>query len=387
LADEKIVTRALERTLASGGPGAGEHRRAGADLSAMPEAGGGIYRCPHQEAVRVTGQLWAIDVDKATDQLLFHKGLRLNSISCGTWTADTPYHPKAALDCRGAWQFNPLLMKTGVHAVSLATERPANSATKPSLAVRHDAHAPHPCKLCGQARELVNSHIIPKFCHATMYPPKPGLHRFHYMHDVDAGEVKWEQDGFKEYLLCKQCDNEKLGAWEEHATRLFKTQLPQPAPGQAQPILFHDPDYSRLKLFFLSVLWRAGVSTHEFYEHVRLGPHEEKIRKMLLQSIPGDPRDYGCAVSLLLDRGQPLRSVLVQPTPCGVQDPEHDRYIFVFGGFLLLYFISTQGLTPKLQQSMLKTDGSLTIEQIEHDDFPVLRDLRKRAAGSVRGVP
>jgi hypothetical protein len=204
------------------------------------------------------------------------------------------------------------------------------------------------------------------------------------MPDVDAGEEKWEQQGFKEYLLCEQCDNEKLAAWEEHATGLFKTQMPQPAAGQAQPILFHDPDYSSLKLFFLSVLWRAGVSTHPFYEHVRLGPHEDKIRDMLFGNIPGDPTDYGCVVSLLLDRGQLLRDVLVQPTPCGIQDPEHDRYLFVFGGFLFLYFISKEGLIPKLQQSMLKKDGTLTIVPAEYDDFAVLRDLRKRAAGSVR---
>jgi hypothetical protein len=233
-----------------------------------------------------------------------------------------------------------------------------------------------PCKLCCQVRKLENSHIIPEFCHVQMYGPN--LHRFHYMHDVDAGKVKWEQQGFKEYLLCEQCE-QKLGVWENYATRLLKTELPQPAPGQAKPILFQGLIYSHLKLFFLSVLWRASVSTLPFYEHVRLGPHEDKIREMLVHSIPGDPTDYGCVVSLLLDKGQRLRNVIVPPTPCGTQDPEHDRYIFVFGGLLLLYFVLKQGLTPKLQQSMLKADGSLTIEQIEHDDFPMLRDLRERA--------
>ncbi len=231
------------------------------------------------------------------------------------------------------------------------------------------------CKLCCQARKLRCSHVIPETWYAAMYGPK--LHRFRYMHDVDAGKAKWEQNGFKEYLLCEQCEQE-LGVWDNYATRLFKTELPTSAQGQAKPILFHGLDYAKLKLFFLSVLWRASVSTRPFFEHVKLGPHEDTIRDMLGRGIPGDPTDYGCVVSLLLRGGQPERSFVVEPTPCGMQDHEHDRYRFVFGGFFVLYFISRQGLTPKLQQTMLKADGSLIIQQMDPDDFDFLRDLRTR---------
>jgi hypothetical protein len=268
--------------------------------------------------------------------------------------------------------------------MSSTTKKLANSARKPSSPVDQDTHAPQPCKLCGQVRELRDSHIIPEFCYAAMYPPKPALHRFHYMHDVDAGKVKWEQQGFKEYLLCEQCE-QKLGVWENYATRLFRTELPQPASGQTKPILFYGLDYAHLKLFFLSVLWRASVSTHTFYEHVRLGPHEDKIRDMLFRGIPGDPTDYGCIVSLLLDRGQPLRNVLVEPIPLQIQG--QDFYRFVFGGFVLDYFLSARNLPLAFREHMFKsdgTDGTLTIEQLEHDNSPVLRDLRKRAAESLR---
>jgi hypothetical protein len=180
------------------------------------------------------------------------------------------------------------------------------------------------------------------------------------MHNVDAGKVKWEQQGFKEYLLCEQCE-QKLGVWENYATRLFKTELPQPASGQAKPILFYGLDYAHLKLFFLSVLWRASVSTLPFFEHVRLGPHEDKIRDMLFRGIPGDPTDYGCIVSLLLLGEQPLR-VCVEPIPLQIRD--QDCYRFVFGGFMLDYFLSAGNLPPAFRERMLKSDGTLTIEQI-----------------------
>ena len=57
LVDEKIVTAGAGAHPGQRGLGAGEHRRTGTDLPAVPQAGGGSHRRPHQEAVRVAGQL------------------------------------------------------------------------------------------------------------------------------------------------------------------------------------------------------------------------------------------------------------------------------------------------------------------------------------------
>jgi hypothetical protein len=46
-------------------------------------------------------------------------------------------------------------------------------------------------------------------------------------------------------------------------------------------------DYAMFKLFHLSVLWRAGVSTREEFRNVKLGSHEDVIRQMLLRDDPG----------------------------------------------------------------------------------------------------
>ena len=98
-------------------------------------------------------------------------------------------------------------------------------------------------------------------------------------------------------------------------------------------------DYRKFKLFLMSVLWRAGVSSHPFYSHVELGPHEEKLRLKLINEDPGAPTDYGCAIySLLLD-GAPLRAMFVEPTPARVDN--HKIYRFVFSGFVFIYFVSS----------------------------------------------
>jgi hypothetical protein len=57
-------------------------------------------------------------------------------------------------------------------------------------------------------------------------------------------------------------------------------------------------DYHKLKLFFLSVLWRASVSQNQFFKKVYLGIHEEIIRKALLIHDGGSPDFYSVVLSI-----------------------------------------------------------------------------------------
>ncbi len=45
-------------------------------------------------------------------------------------------------------------------------------------------------------------------------------------------------------------------------------------------------DYSKFKLFLMSLVWRAGAASGDFWETVKLGPHEEKLRSRIRA---GDP--------------------------------------------------------------------------------------------------
>ncbi len=52
-------------------------------------------------------------------------------------------------------------------------------------------------------------------------------------------------------------------------------------------------DYATFKLFHLSVLFRASVSSLSTFQEVNLGAlHEERIRQMLLNEDPGKDWEY-----------------------------------------------------------------------------------------------
>jgi hypothetical protein len=51
-------------------------------------------------------------------------------------------------------------------------------------------------------------------------------------------------------------------------------------------------DESKLRMFALSILWRAAATTHAYYAPVDIGPHEERLRRLILAGDPGSPDDF-----------------------------------------------------------------------------------------------
>ncbi len=47
-----------------------------------------------------------------------------------------------------------------------------------------------------------------------------------------------------------------------------------------------------VKLFHLSILFWAGVSSRPCYREVSLGPHQETLRQLILNRDPGSPHQY-----------------------------------------------------------------------------------------------
>ncbi|MDQ8184254.1 hypothetical protein [Pelagicoccus sp. SDUM812002] len=63
-----------------------------------------------------------------------------------------------------------------------------------------------------------------------------------------------------------------------------------------------DYDYTKLKLFFVSLLWRAHTTKHLFFGNVELDDsHEKKIRQMILNGLPGEVDDYPVTIGYCED--------------------------------------------------------------------------------------
>jgi hypothetical protein len=116
-------------------------------------------------------------------------------------------------------------------------------------------------------------------------------HRIIEVSNVEKGTVRRRQKGMWERLLCTKCEA-LLNRWERLSRRVFTDCLPPHEAGTKRVRVFRNIDYASFKLFMLSILWRASVTTHSFFKHVSLGPHEEVIRHMILNRDAGEAQDY-----------------------------------------------------------------------------------------------
>jgi hypothetical protein len=129
-------------------------------------------------------------------------------------------------------------------------------------------------------------------------------------------------------------------------------------------------DYTKMKLFLMSLLWRFGVTSLEFFKGARLGKHGESLSKMLLVGDPGDPETYPCFLTAVTWQGKHIGDLLVPP--CLARMQGHHIWSFVVAGIVMTFFVSSH--VPKLipLPAFLQKDGSMIVTTREITEIELL---------------
>ncbi len=169
--------------------------------------------------------------------------------------------------------------------------------------------------MCLEHKDLCKeSHIIPKF----LYKFLTGDNNLLVYLDVKRAHFKYNSE-YESDILCEDCDTGIIGKLDNYAAKFLHGEFPvKVAPrlvsveGQECVVRENDPnyDYTRFKLFLLSLLWRGSISSRPFFQQLKLRPTvEEDLRQMIKDNRPGEPDEYSCFICL-----PPL-----MPTPDGGQ--------------------------------------------------------------------
>ena len=118
-------------------------------------------------------------------------------------------------------------------------------------------------------------------------------------------------------------------------------------------------NYAKLRLFQLSILWRAGVSSLPDFSQVKLGPHEEVLRRMLLAKNAGVPSEYGCIMHLVTHDSKPFTALVVPPTWARLSG--HRAYRFIFGGIGFVYAVTKAHLPAAMTAAFVQEDGTAVV--------------------------
>jgi hypothetical protein len=210
-----------------------------------------------------------------------------------------------------------------------------------------------PCKLCSKDEPLKKSHIIPEFLYSALYDDK---HRFHEIHvDLDT-KNRFSQQGVREPLLCDSCE-QHFSKFERYASLVLNSGFELTVRRIEGILHFEGVEYNQFKLFALSILWRASVSTLDFFEEVNLGSHEEIIREMLLSGESCKESDYPFLLSPILHENEIQEALIVKPTLSAVE--KNDAYRFVFGGIAWVFIISANQVPEVVVQASISESGVL----------------------------
>lgn len=169
------------------------------------------------------------------------------------------------------------------------------------------------CAFCDQEKLLRQSHVIPL-----------GIWR---LKDNDSGflEVSTESNlkprrinkGWHQQLLCDDCEKYFGREFDDFGRNFFASvsaATPITLGPNAAYFEFADVDANKLKLFVLSVLWRASVATKEPFAEFKLLPQQEqKLKEMLLHKDAGGTFDFATAIFQYTDDGRNLHRIAVAP--------------------------------------------------------------------------
>ncbi len=225
------------------------------------------------------------------------------------------------------------------------------------------------CALCHDEATLRNSHIIPEFLYLSLYDDK---HRLHQISADPDRPNRLLQKGLREPLLCEPCE-QRLSVSERYASMFLNGGVDISIRQNGDRLHLSNIDYKRLKLFQLSVLWRASVTSLPAFSQVNLGPHSEKIRRMLANDDPGCAHEYGCIMFVLMHQQDVLPDLIVSPSRTRLAG--HNAYRFVCGGLVFVYVVSSLRPPGFLSEHFLQDSGTAIVKLQRAEELGFLADF------------
>jgi len=210
------------------------------------------------------------------------------------------------------------------------------------------------CNLCLQEKQLITkSHIIPDFMYQDLFDDKHKMLSFNpYERAKGEGYIKKPSTGeYEGEILCADCDNSILGSYEDYASKaiyggqLHANECPTFTNYKNQAgiefTLCKNLNYQKFKIFLLSILWRASISSRKFFSDISLGPHEEIIRKMIFVGNASEVDNYPIFMMTYINDKSMPRDFVSQPQKRKTKDG-FTTYIFFIGGLIYFFYVNSE---------------------------------------------
>lgn len=244
------------------------------------------------------------------------------------------------------------------------------------------------CRLCGQVKPLENSHIIPRSFYKRI---KRGVGQLLIVEE--GKEPKLSNSDPKEKLLCFDCEQYLSINYESYGTSIMRRS--DNVIHSQECIFINNFRYKKFYIFYLSILWRASVSTHPSFKSVSL---DSSLEELIAGCILADKLKIGAGSSMSLDHFFKLSIVRLVDSSNNVADSvirsviSNFRmirslepsvraiiYYIILDGFLVTYVFTAgkniHSVRANRIRSQLLTGSSIKIEKVEISTLKEVRDM------------
>lgn len=151
------------------------------------------------------------------------------------------------------------------------------------------------CKLCDKEKKLIKSHIIPESFYRDAYTSHNGI-----MVRKDDHSKRLPIGIYDKEIVCADCEK-TFQKWDEYGYEFFNTVLTTKGKmisrhNENIALSFEQINYKELKLFLMSILWRAAVSGSDFFDQISLGSYESILKKKIASADAGSAQDFATII-------------------------------------------------------------------------------------------
>ncbi|MFT2092239.1 hypothetical protein [Paraglaciecola sp. 2405UD69-4] len=220
------------------------------------------------------------------------------------------------------------------------------------------------CKGCGEEKELIDAHIIPKWVYMNLRSDSNHLNLIlSSEHNKNSRISRSNKGDYDKTILCKECDS-VFEKWDGFAKRLLVDEFNNFKEirdnGELLAWDMGKIDHRSLVYFFLSILWRSSISHRPFSRGVQLGTHEKIIKSILWERKLDN---YPCYSVVLFkfyqDKDNTIEKTIFSPELVKYDGINH--YHLYLAGYKAIIKIDRNRKNPNFSKFEIKENNCLIL--------------------------
>jgi hypothetical protein len=230
------------------------------------------------------------------------------------------------------------------------------------------------CKLCKRTLQLIKqSHVIPNFMYKGLFGSKNEILLVQLSENLDK-PLKQQTGIFEKHILCSDCDNRLIGKNEKYVSLILNGGTTKRPPNFQKRVTYQgleiahvsQIEYQKFKNFILSIVWRASISKHRFFEKAKVLEYEDILREILHEEKYVEESIFKISIIALLNQSNNLIRVIQNPEVYDINGGK--CVIFYIGGFVYFVNLTKENSLPIFEISFLKEVGEISIPLLKGAD-------------------